>query len=147
MHQNKTLILGLGNTLRRDDGLGPAVIEGLQSQKLANADVQVGGQDGLTLLESIREYPRAIVIDAVDMGMPAGEVRIFAPGEVRVKSDSLSTHGFGLAEAMELMPMLDIQTELKIIGVQPESIEFGQGLGEKVSNSLGKVVELVKEQL
>lgn len=83
------------------------------------------------------------------MGKAAGEVILFDPEEVkvRVKSDTLSTHGFGLAEVIELMKSLDIKTELKIIGIQPKTIEYGEGLSEEVSSQKENIIGLIKENL
>ncbi|MBU0581177.1 MAG: hydrogenase maturation protease [Candidatus Margulisbacteria bacterium] len=145
----KVLVLGVGNALRRDDGVGPEVIKFLQDEKSDKTDFLDGGTDGLSLLDVLKEYKKAILIDAVDMKMVPGEVRIFTPEEakLKIKTESLSTHGIGLAEVIGLMQQLEIKTELKIIGVQPENIDFGEGLSETVLSKLPEIIKIVKGEI
>jgi len=146
---DKTLILGVGNTLRQDDGIGPIVINQLKEENLNNVDLIDGGTDGLTLFEYIKKYQNAIIIDAVEMGHEPGEIKLFTPAEVKlnVVSDTLSTHGFGLKEIIELMQSLEVKTNLKIIGIQPKSIDYGEGLTSEISTKVEKVKNLVKENI
>jgi len=141
-----TLVLGVGNTLRRDDGVGPAVIKLLQQENLPNVDLLDGGIDGLGLIDVINQYQRAIIIDAVDMRLTPGSVKLFTASDakINIKNDALSTHGFGLAEVIGLLEQLGCDTEIKIIGVQPQDISFGEGLTEVVETKIPGVIELVK---
>ncbi len=146
----KMLVLGVGNPFRRDDGIGPAVISHLQSDKaLEGVDLLDGGTDGLSLLEYIKEYENALIVDAVEMGMVPGEVRIFSPEEAKltIRTDALSTHGFGLAEVIGLMETLEITTNLCIIGIQAKDISFGEGLSPEISSKIEEILELVKKNL
>ena len=146
----KTLILGVGNPLRGDDGLGPEAIRLLQGDPLTEkADLLDGGTDGLNLIEDIQAYERAIIIDAVDMRAPVGAVRIFSPDEAKINivSEALSTHGFGLGEVIALLKQLGCKTELTIIGVQPRATNFGEPMSAEVHNSIDQVLNLVRELL
>ena len=150
MARSKVLVLGVGNTLRRDDGIGPEVIGELKrSEKSIQADLQNGGTDGLALLEIIKVYRKAIIIDAVDMGLKVGDIRLFTPEEakINIKQDTLSTHGFGLAETIKLMEHLGINTELMIIGIQPEDISFGEGLTKKIRATIPTIKEIIEENI
>ena len=144
----KTLILGVGNPLRGDDGVGPEVIRLLQGDQLTeNADLLDGGTDGLNLIEDIQAYERAIIIDAVDMRAPVGTVRVFSPDEAKINivSEALSTHGFGLGEVIALLQQLGCKTELTIIGVQPRSTNFGEPMSEEVAGAVDQVLSLVSK--
>jgi hydrogenase maturation protease len=83
------------------------------------------------------------------MHAPSGTVRVFNPAEAKIQifSDALTTHGFGLAEMLVMLEKLAIKTKIKIIGIQPQSIEFGDKLSEKVSQSMLKVVALIINEL
>lgn len=147
---NKTLILGVGNPFRRDDGIGPAVLQHLQAENtLEGIDLLDGGTDGFSLLEYIKGYEHVLVIDAVDMGMPPGEIRMFSPDEAKltIQTDALSTHGFGLAEVLGLMETLGIETNLQIIGIQVKDIRLGEGMSPEVLSKVEDICELVKEHL
>ena len=143
---SKTLILGVGNPLRGDDGIGPKIIELLQKESLPTSiHILDGGTDGLNLIEEIKPYPKAIIIDAVNMKAKPGTIRAFSPEEVTmiVSSDALSTHGFGLAEVVSLMQSLGVKTELTIIGIQPQNIEFGMGLSDVITQTIPSILKLL----
>lgn len=150
---SQTLILGVGNIYRGDDGIGPRVIEKLKSQLLSdtpvsdtNWDIIDGGIDGLALLDIIQQYSKAIIIDAVNMNEPPGTIKIFTPGEAKIliHSDALSTHGFGLAEVLALSQQLDIKTKIQIIGIQPQNIEWSETLTPKIASKIDDVIEWIR---
>ena len=93
---NRTLVLGVGNIIRRDDGIGPKVIQELQQQDRLNVDLVDGGTDGLALLDIIANYQQTIIIDAVDMRLPVGTVKLFTSQEAKINlnSDALSMPAF-----------------------------------------------------
>ena len=149
-NKKETLILGVGNPLRRDDGIGPELIsllsEKRDSYKLsANVDLLDGGTDGLGLIEYLKEYKKVIIIDAVEMKLKPGTIKVFTPEEavININSDALSTHGFGIAELIKLAKGLDINPELIIVGVQPENISYKEKLSNSVSSVLDKLMVIV----
>ena len=140
---DKTLILGVGNIWRQDDGTGPKIIAILQQQHWSNVDLIDGGTDGLSLLDKLSEYKQAIIIDAADMDAVPGTVKSFTPEEalIKIKADALSTHGFGLAELIKLMQQLQISPKLHIIGVQPKSVAFGNELTLEINSKIPAIIE------
>lgn len=145
--KSQFLILGVGNPFRHDDGVGPAIIKHLKTLNLSEVDLLDGGTDGLALIDEIAKYQQAIIIDAVNMNAPPGTVRFFNPKEVRIniKHDALSTHGFGIAEVLKLIEELNIPTRIKIIGIQPFDVSFGEGLSNQVDKQMGSVLYLIKK--
>ena len=147
----KTVIIGVGNLLRKDDGIGPAVIETLMGSRVRKNDKQDeitlldGGTDGLALLDIIKQYQKAIIIDAVDMGQAPGTVRAFTPQEakINIKSDALTTHSFGLAELLSLCEQLEIKTKIQIIGIQPQDISFGEGLSPIIEQQIPAIIRRI----
>lgn len=154
----KILILGVGNPFRRDDGVGPAVIGLLKSEwrlpdserfRESRVDLLDGGTDGLSLIDYIEGYEKVLVVDAVDMRAAPGEVRVFSPEEakLKIKTDALSIHGFGLAEVIALMEKLEMKTDMCIIGIQAKDVNFGEGLSPEVSSKIEEILKLIKEHL
>lgn len=144
------LILGVGNPFRRDDGIGPAVIRRLQSENnLKDVDLLDGGIDGLALLDDIKLYQKALIIDAVDMGMNPGAIQIFSPAEAKltIRTDALSTHGFGLAEMLAFMEALGITTDVRILGIQAKDISFGEDITPEVCSQLETIIAAIRKQL
>lgn len=153
-NKKETLILGVGNPLRRDDGIGSKVIRLLKQNRAnkksryklsADIDLLDGGSDGLGLIEYLKEYKKVIIIDAVEMKLAPGTIRVFTPREavMTIKTDSLSTHGFGIAELIKLAKELDINPELIIVGVQPEDVSFGEKLSYSVASVLDKLIKII----
>ena len=147
---NNTLILGVGNVLRQDDGVGSKVIAILQQENLSHVDLMDGGiSDSLTLLDKISNYQQVIIIDALNMNAKPGTSKSFTPQEaiINIQSDTLSTHGFGLAELINLMQQLEIKTQLHIIGIQPQNIAFGEELTPIITNQVPNIIVAIKYQL
>ena len=145
-----TLILGLGNVLRGDDGVGTAVISTLQSQSLPDGvDLIDGGTAGLEIVLLLKEYRRVIVVDAAEMGLEAGEWRAFegktAVLPVNPSSMNGTLHGTGFAEALALAEALGtLPEELLVFGVQPERVDWGEGLSERVKTAVSPLCEAIQ---
>jgi hydrogenase maturation protease len=145
------LILGLGNPLRGDDGIGPRVVEELNHRALAEGVMALdAGSGGLDLLHLLEGWERVIVIDAADVGREPGRFVRFTPAEARLieSADGFSLHNAGLAEALALAHAVG-QTlpELVIFGVQPDKIGWGEGLSEAVEAVLPDIVNAVLNEI
>ncbi|CAL7962498.1 hydrogenase maturation protease [Gammaproteobacteria bacterium] len=144
----KILVIGVGNPFRHDDGIGPAIIKILQAEDNQDFVLIDGGTDGLALLDQLTGYEEAIIVDAVQMMANPGIVKSFTPAEakINIKSDVLSTHGLGLAEMLKLVEELNIKTKIRIIGIQPKDISFGEGLSDKIKNQIPEILKLIKQK-
>jgi hydrogenase maturation protease len=140
-----TLILGIGNPLRGDDGVAVAVLENLQERELPpGVDLLDGGTAGFELALMMQGYQRVIVVDAAEMGIAPGGWRQFTPDEVRLQSHDMhlrgTLHYAGLAEALALADAMDIlPPQIVIVGVQPERIEWEIGLTPAVAAAVPHV--------
>lgn len=133
---HSTLILGLGNPLRGDDGIGPAVVEWLHRQGLPPDTVAIdGGTGGLDLVLTMMGYRRVLIVDAAELGCAPGAWRCFRPDPARIETaePTLSMHQAGLAEALALAAALHILPEEVIVfGVQPAQLDWAPGLSAEV---------------
>jgi hydrogenase maturation protease len=147
----RVLVLGLGNPLLGDEGIGVRVVEVLKRQVLPpGVAVTEGGTAGLGLIGLMEGYERVVIVDAADMGYPPGRVIRFTPAEVQFKAAGapLSLHQVGLGEALALAEALEIApAELVIIGVQPGRIEGGAGLSPEVENAIPQIIRAVLDEL
>ena len=146
-----TLILGLGNPLRGDDGVGVRLAQMLTGRRLpAGVEVVDGGTQGLGLVALLEGRRRAIVIDAAEMGRRPGEFVRFAPDEARLpgaEGAGFSVHEAGLREALLLAHALGIlPDEVVVYGVQPARIEWDAGLSPQVEAALPALVEAVVDE-
>jgi len=152
--KKEIIVIGVGNPLRRDDGVGLEVIRLLSENRerynlSPDTDLVDGGTDGLGLIEYLKNYKKVIIIDAVEMKLTPGTIKVFTPVEavMNINSDALSTHGFGIAELIKLAKELDISPELIIVGVQPEDVGYGEKLTAPVSSVRDNLIKLVLNQL
>ena len=143
--QSGTLVLGLGNLLRRDDGLGARVIEMLAEKRLpAQVELIDGGSPGWGLATFLQGWLRVILIDAADMGLMPGTWRCFRMEDVRldVNSGCISLHEPGLAQGLALGQALGtLPQDIVLYCAQPESTEEGIGLTPVVEAVLPELVE------
>jgi hydrogenase maturation protease len=146
-----TLIIGLGNPLWGDDGVGVRVAELLGNRVLpAGMKVVDGGTGGLDLVNLMEGWPRVIFVDAANMGREPGQFVRFALDEARLlgKDESLSIHDAGLREALLLAQALSVlPDEVVIYGVQPAHIAWDSGLSPEVEGVLPKLVATILEEI
>lgn len=144
-------IIAVGNTFYGDDGVGAAVLAHARSAQLwPEADLIDLGTDALALIEHLDPEGLNVVIDAASMGLVPGEFAVFGPDEVRlrIKSDHLSLHGFGLAEAFDLARRVDrMPSRLLIVGVEPARLEIDTGLSDEVVAAVPGIVAAINAEV
>jgi hydrogenase maturation protease len=146
-----TLILGLGNSLRGDDGVGPAVIAWLDQRVLPpGAEAIDGGTAGLDIVSTLMGRERAIIVDAADIERSPGEWVRFTPAAARLKDNdtTLSLHSAGLAEALALGAALNVLPPTIIIyGVQPQNLDWSSQLSAEVQAAVAEVGQAILREV
>jgi hydrogenase maturation protease len=140
------LVLGIGNILLRDEGVGVRVAQRLQCMQLpASVEVVDGGTAGADLLDVLAERKKVIVIDAVDAEIEPGAVLRFGGDELEPsKTAEVSLHDVGIAETLAMTKMLSCAPESVVfLGVKPADLRPGLELSERVADSMEHVIELV----
>lgn len=144
------LVLGIGNILLRDEGVGVRVIERLQKMRLPdNVELVDGGTAGADLMDVLAERKKVIVIDAVQADCEPGTVLRFS-ADVLTSNDrpGVSLHEMGLSEALNMTKKLGCAPEnVVVFGIKPADISCGLELTEQISASIPRVVELVLEEI
>ena len=148
----KTLVLGLGNILLRDEGVGVRVVERLLERYQFPREVQVidGGTLGLNLLSYVEDASRLLVIDAVEAGKPPGSLVRLTGEEIPAFLDvsKLSAHQQGLQELLAVAKLRGrLPREVVFWGVELESRDVGLELSPSVEAQLGAVVEAALSEL
>lgn len=143
----KTLVLGVGNYLLSDDGVGVHAIQRLLEQNCLPEEVQVidGGTLGLDLLYLLEGVDRLILVDAVKTSFPPGTlVRLDNEQVPAYLSLKVSPHEIGVPELLMAAQLRDIAPpEIIVMGIQPESLETGVDLSPCVAASLEQLVKQV----
>ena len=144
------LVLGIGNILLRDEGVGVRVIEQMQEIPVPD-DVELvdGGTAGADLLDVLAERRRVIVIDAVQADCEPGTVlRFTADDLVRPDGVGMSLHELGLGEALTMTSQLGCAPEEAVVfGIKPKSMECGLELSDEIAASIPNVIKLVLEEI
>lgn len=119
-----TLILGVGNYLMGDEGLGVHLAQQLKKEIPAGfADVLDGGTAGFQLMEYIESYPRVILIDATLDGRPAGTIQLIRPKFASDFPKAMSTHEIGLKDLVESLTLLDRLPDVYLFVVSVKTIQ------------------------
>ncbi len=145
-----TLVLGLGNLLLSDDGLGVHAIDRLRKDPRVDSSVTLldGGTQGLSLMPHLSGFPRLLVIDALDVGEAPGTLVRFEGKALDGLPGKATVHQLGFADLMIAMKLLgESPEEVVVLGAQPLSTEWGVELTPPVQNALLSLLDLVIEQL
>jgi hydrogenase maturation protease len=143
----RALVIGVGNTLRGDDGVGVHVARALACHPLPDAvEVLDGGTEGLNLLFEMERADRVILIDAAEMEQDPGECRTFDAKQLADSSKVhfSSLHGIGIAEVLALGRSVGVEPDVTILAIQPADIRLRDGLSEMLAARLPEYVELAK---
>ena len=145
-------ILGVGNVLCTDDGLGPYAIKALEAQYEFPEGVEVldVGTPGLDFTPYLADARMVIVLDTIKGKEPAGTLRLLRDREIVATPppSRMSPHEPGLREALMATELAEMSPEeILLIGVVPESTEQGTRLSDAVKSAVPSVVDTVVAEL
>ena len=145
------LVLGLGNVLLGDDGLGAAALARIERRYRTPPGVRLedGGTLGLSLLGLLAESDRVILVDAVCTGSPPGTlVRIDGEEVVDAVRERLSPHQIGVADLLDAARLIDCYpTTVTLLGLAPEAIVLSVARSSAVDASLDELVEAIAREV
>ena len=150
LQASKTIVFGLGNTIRSDDGVGVHALERLRQDPRLPRDVELidGGTKGLELACYASEAGKLLLIDAVDVGEPPGTVVRFEGSDLWGLPGGKSAHELGLADLLATLSLVaDQPQEIVILGVQPAETGWGTALSPDVEASVQPLLDAAIRQL
>jgi hydrogenase maturation protease len=150
MKHTKILILGIGNILLRDEGVGVRVIEYLQQQEIPNeVELLDGGTAGADLLEHLCGREKVIVIDAIQADYPPATIVRLTPQDLMPADvPELSLHSLNLPQTLAMAQLLGCSPkEVVIFGIQPEKVECGMELTPAIQAVVPKAAKLVLDEI
>lgn len=146
----KLLVVGVGNVLLRDDGLGVRVVEELaKKQWPPEVELLDGGTAGLDLLYLLEGADRVILVDSLQAGDVPGSIYRFEAGELDgfVKGAAMSLHQVGVLEVLELGRILGKLPPTVVVGVQPADLGQGMELSPPLQEALPRVCRAVEAEI
>lgn len=141
----KRLVIGCGNLLLSDEGLGIHLIEYLKQQTLPE-DIELidGGTAGFELIDFIRSAEKVVIVDAVKAGGRPGQIYRFGPEDFETDNrPQTSVHGISLKDVFASAEKLGNLPVIKIIGAEPAEIKEGTELSAEIKQILPKLAEVV----
>ncbi len=145
-----TLVVGIGNILLKDEGVGVRAVEAMMSLEWPETvELLDGGTSGADLLDHVANRRKVIVVDAVDADAPPGTVLRFSGEDLaRREGERFSLHELGLLEILAMARQLGCAPrEVVIIGIQPKEIGPGLELSDEVAAVLPRVLESVRAEI
>jgi len=132
--KGKVVIVGIGNTMRSDDGVG-ALLASRLKDKVAFRVFDVGVSPENYLEKIIKEGPDTIVIiDAVDFGAKPGEFQILEAQDLKT-ANLFATHNASISLAINYLQS-NLRADIIILIIQPKSIAFGEELSQEIARTL-----------
>ena len=145
------LVLGLGNVLLSDEGVGVAVLRALEARFELPRGVELidGGTSGMDLLGQVAGRARMIVIDCARLDAPPGTVREIVGGAVPAFFQTrFSPHMIGFADLMAACALLDqMPGEIAFVGIEPESMALGMDLTATCQRASDEALARVVDRL
>jgi hydrogenase maturation protease len=149
--EKRILILGIGNYLMGDEGVGVHVANRLQQQSLpCGVDVVDGGTGGFHLLGYFEGYETVILVDATLDNNPLGTIRLIRPRFAHDFPKAMSTHDIGLKDMVSALQLLDKMPDIHLFVVSIESlqqqgIELTEPVEKAIPGLMIKILELAME--
>lgn len=137
-------VIGIGNTLRRDDGIGIIVLGFLlKFYKRKDIDYFDFTATSFDLLHRIKAYDQVLLIDGISAGLYVGELLISELKDIEHKLGNLitSTHELNLKSIFEFSKNLDIKTKIYLAGIQVEDVSFGERLSSTLEQKKEKITK------
>jgi len=140
---NSLLVMGVGNYLMGDEGIGVHVIQEMAKHKLPDyIDILDGGTGGFLLLSCFEVYPTIIFVDATMDGKPAGTVSLIRPKFASDFPSALSVHDVGLKDMVEAVYLMNHVPDIHLFTVSIEELNpMTIELSEKAQNAIPKIIE------
>ena len=147
----RAIVLGIGNTILSDEGVGVRAAEAFERRYPLPEDVRVidGGTAGMELLDDLSDVDFLVVLDTIMAGKPPGTIVQLAGDQVPVFfRKKLSPHQIGLADVLASLELIGhLPKDVVVIGVQPVTLELGTDLSPVVADRIPELVDMAAAAL
>jgi hydrogenase maturation protease len=144
------LILGIGNILLKDEGIGVHVVKKIKEMSLPdNVEVLDGGTAGLDLVDFISGYKKLIVIDAVTTGDKPGTIYRLTEENLNIGPKAImSFHEIDFLDALHMSHIMkEKPEEVVVIGIEPKDMSDGVDLSPEIEERIPRIIEIVMEEV
>jgi len=148
--QKEILVLGIGNTILKDEGIGVRVAEKMMEMSLPpEVEVMDGGIKGLDLLYYIEGRKKVIVVDAVKAGAPPGTLFRFTDNDIAAKKGIMrSAHGIDFSDVIAVARFTGTKpAEIIFLGIEPYDLSVSMELSPKIEEMIPILINLVMKEI
>lgn len=144
-----TVIIGIGNILLQDDGVGVHVIKQLENEKLPTTiELVDGGTSTLDTLGFFLDYKKVIVVDCLRAGLIPGTIYKIKPDDIKnYKKENLSIHDVQILDVVKMANMMNKYPEVVIFGIEPEKIAVDLEMTLTMVSKIPEIVSNIKKEL
>jgi hydrogenase maturation protease len=145
-----TVVLGVGNTILSDDGVGVHAARLLQEDPRVPSGVTIldGGTIGLELVPYVADASRVLFLDAVNSGASPGTLTRMTARDLLGTSGGMSVHQLGVADLIAALALVSARVQdIVVLGVQPANTDWGTSLSPEVEAALARLVDAALAQL
>ena len=143
LRNSTTVIVGIGNILKGDDGAGPLVCQQLKHAKICADLIDAGTVPENYIQPIIKKAPRKLlVIDAIDFRATPGTIRIFEPDQLN--SHVISTHSLSPRLFVDMVCQ-NVSVDVYFVGIQPAQMLLGQSVSPEVNLAIQQLSEVLTQ--
>ncbi|ODA39828.1 HyaD/HybD family hydrogenase maturation endopeptidase [Desulfosporosinus sp. BG] len=144
-----TVIIGIGNILLQDDGVGVHVIRQLENEKLPSTiELVDGGTSTLDTLGYFLDYKKVIVVDCLRAGLEPGTIYKIKPEDIKIyQKENLSTHDVQILDVVKMANLLDKYPEVIIFGIEPQTIAWNLTMTDFMTAKIPELISNIKKEL
>ncbi len=150
-HKAKTLVLGIGNLLKKDDGIGVHVIQYMQDNAIPVPDCVTlldGGITGFDCMQYMVQYDKIVIVDALKIEDKPGSICRFGANHLVSRLPVVSLHELGVAEALNILRIKGKEPIVEVIGIVPDNTDdLYTNFSSSVAESIPKVVDLILDSI
>ena len=142
-------IIGIGNPLRNDDGVGIILLEKLSQRKKdfsKKIEFIDGGTGGMNLLHYLSYFDVVFLLDAVNFNKNPGDIDFFKLDDIINENQnlSLSTHESDFSKIIQLSKKLnELPKNFFIVGIQPKDTSFGDKISEEITKKINSIIDYI----
>jgi len=144
-----TVIIGIGNILLQDDGVGVHVIKQLENEMLPSTiELVDGGTSTLDMLGFFLDFKKVIVVDCLRAGLKPGTIYKIKPEDImNYKKENLSIHDVQILDVVKMANMMNKYPEVIIFGIEPEKIDLDLEMTQTMISKIPEIVLNIKKEL
>jgi len=147
---DKVVVLGVGNLLLTDEGVGVHLIQKLREMQLGEGiELVDGGTSILDFIPQAEDVSKLIIVDAVKLGGKPGKTyKIYVDDSLlKGAKGMISLHQLGVVETLAIAQKMGKLPHTVIIGIEPKEISYGLELSPEIEREMGKMVNLILEEV